>query len=282
MYSLKVKNDRGDELALSNDKRYTVCKITGLAPPKASLSISANSTTDGNKINSARLESRNIVIYLKLEGDIERSRINLYKYFPVKKNIQLFFKNSSREVYIEGTVELIECDLFARSQVAQISIVCGKPYFKAVDYLVTAFGDISKLFEFPFAISESGIEFSVISTNQRRSIVNTGDIETGVIIELFAVGSVVNPVLYNVLTGEKMKLNATMLPSDKIVINTNVGEKSITLVREGVSYNAMGYMSPDSKWFVLASGDNVFTYDADSGISNLQITFTTSLLYSGV
>lgn len=282
MYSLKVKNDRGESLALSNDKRYTVYKIEGLTPPKANLSISANSTTDGNKINSARLESRNIVIYLKLEGDIEESRINLYKYFPVKKGIQLFFKNTSREVFIEGTVELIECDLFAQSQVAQISIICGKPYFKAVDYLVTAFGDVSNLFEFPFSIAKNGIEFSVISTNQRRSIINSGDTETGVIIELFAVGSVVKPVLYNVLTGGKMKLNTTMLPSDKIVINTNVGEKSIILVRDGVSYNAMGYMSPDSEWFVLKSGDNVFTYDAESGTTNLQITFTTNLLYSGV
>ena len=41
-------------------------------------------------------------------------------------------------------------------------------------------------------------------------------------------------------------------------------------------------MAQDSTWFKLEAGDNVFTYDADSGNSNLQITFTTAILYSGV
>lgn len=282
MYELSVKNDKGEVLNLSTSNDYKVYKITGLNPPKATINTSVNSTTDGSNINSVRLENRNIVIYMTIEGDVEANRINLYKYFPVKKTVTVFFKNDTRSVNIEGTVEIIECDLFSNKQVAQISLICPKPYFKAVDYLVTAFGDISSMFQFPFSISEIGIEFSVITTNQRRSIVNAGDIETGVIIELFAIGSVVNPVLYDVFTTEKMKLNFTMLASDKIIINTNVGEKSITLVRDGVSYNAMGYMSPDSKWFVLSSGDNVYTYDADSGTSNLQITFTTNLLYSGV
>ena len=73
-----------------------------------------------------------------------------------------------------------------------------------------------------------------------------------------------------------------MLASDTIVINTNVGEKFIELIRDGVTYNAMGYMAQNSNWFIMEAGDNVFTYDADSGNSYLQLTFTTSILYSGV
>jgi hypothetical protein len=73
-----------------------------------------------------------------------------------------------------------------------------------------------------------------------------------------------------------------MLDGDSIVINTNVGEKSIELIRDGVSSNAMGYMAQSSAWFVLESGDNVFAYDAESGSSNLQLTFTTAILYMGV
>ena len=282
MYDLKVKNDKGDVLNLTGNRKYSVYKITGLNPPKATINSSVNTTTDGSSINSVRLDNRNIVIYIALEGDIEVNRINLYKYFPIKKPVTLYFTNGTREVYIEGTVELIECDLFVKRQVAQISIICNKPYFKAVDSLITSFGDINSLFEFPFSIGKAGIEFSAITVNQRKSIINAGDVETGVIIELFSVGTVVNPILYNVFTGEQMALNFTMETSDKIVINTNVGEKAITLIRNGVSYNAMGYMTPDSVWFELQSGDNVFTYDATEGTGNLQITFTTSLLYGGV
>ena len=41
-------------------------------------------------------------------------------------------------------------------------------------------------------------------------------------------------------------------------------------------------MLPDSKWFTLEAGDNIFTYDAESGNSGLQLTFSTPILYSGV
>ena len=282
MYSLKVENDRGNTLELTNNPNYTVFKIEGLNPPKATINSSVNTTTDGSSINSVRMENRNIVIYATIEGNVEANRINLYKYFPVKKTVKIFFTNGTREVYISGTVELIECDLFSDKQVAQISIICPRPYFKNVDDLVTMFSDVSKMFSFPFAIAKTGVEFSSISTNQRRSIINSGDIETGVVIKLFATGTVVNPVVYDVLKRTQLRLNFTMIPSDTLVINTNVGEKSIELIRDGVSYNALGYMAQDSTWFVVEAGDNVFTYDADSGNSNLQLTFTTSILYSGV
>jgi len=282
MYSLKVENDKGNTLELTNNPNYTVYKIEGLNPPQATVNSSVNTTTDGSSINSARLENRNIVIYLTINGDVEANRINLYKYFPVKKSIKIFFTNNSRAVHIEGTVEHVACDMFTNKQVAQISIICPKPYFKDVSNLVTMFSDLSNLFEFPFSIGSVGVELSAVTNNIRKSIVNEGDVETGVIIELFATATVVNPIIYDILKRTQLKLNFTMLPSDKIVINTNVGEKSIELIRNGITYNALGYMAQDSEWFVLGAGDNVFAYSADSGNSNLQLTFTTSILYSGV
>lgn len=282
MYSLKVENHRGETLELTGNPNYTVYKIDGLNPPQATINSSANTTTDGSSINSVRLENRNIVIYATIEGDVEANRINLYKYFPVKKSIKLYFTNRSREVYIEGTVELIECDLFVNRQVAQISIICPKPYFKAVEELVTLFSDVSAMFSFPFSVGSAGVELSAITTNIRKSIINTGDVDTGIIIKLFAVATVVNPVIYDVLKRTSMRLNFTMRAGDTIVINTNVGEKSIELIRDGVSTNAMGYMAQGSAWFTLESGDNVYAYDAESGTSNLQLTFSTAVLYMGV
>lgn len=283
MYQLSVKNQYGEALSLSGNDKYTVYKIEGLAPPKVNINESANTTQDGVTVNSARMGKRNIVIYVAIEGDVEANRINLYKYFPPKQLVSLFYSNGTRDVTIEGVVELIECDLFTNRQQAQISIICPKPYFKAVDILTTSFSDVSALFEFPFSIAAAGVEFSTITTNVRKSIINSGDTDTGAIIELFAAsGQVVNPVVYDVFKRIKLKLNITMQQNDLIRVNTNYGEKSITLVRNGVSYNAMGYMSQDSSWLQLGAGDNVFTYDCDSGNANLQITFKTTALYGGV
>ena len=282
MYELKVKNNIGEVLNLSTSPSYRVYKVTGLQPPAVALNTSDNVTSDGSRINSVRVEQRNIVIYMTIEGAVEKNRINLYKYFPLKQTVTLYFKNDTRDVCVEGMVEIIECDLFTNKQVAQISIICPQPYFKGVEELVSYFSDVSNLFEFPFSITENGMEFSVITANIRKSIVNTGDVESGVVIDLVSIGTVVNPVIYDVFKRTHIKLMLTMEANDHIIINTSVGKKTITLIRNGVSTNIIGYLYPDSSWLTLAAGDNVFTYDAESGGSNLQITFTTSVLYGGV
>lgn len=282
MYTLRVENERGDSLDLTGNPNYTVYKIDGLTPPKATINSSVNTTTDGSKISSVRLENRNIVLYLAIEDEVEKNRIELYKYLPVKRTVTLYYKNNTRDVYIKGVVESNEPAIFDQKQVAQISIICEKPYFVELNDLVTVFGDVLSLFEFPFSIPAEGIEISRIIRNTRKSIINTGDVETGLIIELFATGTVVNPVIYDTLNRTQMTLNFSMKSGDKIVINTNIGEKGITLIRSGDESNALGYMRPDSSWFTLMPGDNVFTYDCESGASNLQLTFKSSILYAGV
>lgn len=282
MYELKVENSYGDILNLSTDPRYTLYNITGLTPPQATINSSVNTTQDGSEINSARVEVRNIVLYMTLEGDIERNRINLYKYFTPKKKVTLYYKNDTRDVYIEGMVELIECDLFTNKQIAQVSIICGKPYFKSLDTLITSFSNVTSYFEFPFSVSSNGMEISAITTDIQKSIIYTGDIDTGVVITLFATGTVVNPVIYDVSRNTQFKLNMTLNNADTVIINTSVGEKSVQLLRAGVYSNALGYMTPDSEWFTLEAGDNIYAYKCDSGDANLQITFTTTLLYGGV
>lgn len=282
MFELKVKNNNNELLNLTNNNNYSVYKIEGLQPPAVTINTSKKSTLDGSSVNNASVEKRNIVIYMTINGNVETNRIELYKYFPLKQTVKVYFKNNTRDVYIEGLVEVIECDLFANKQIAQISLICPQPYFKAVDNLVTYFSEVSNLFKFPFSISKNGMEFSVITTDIRRSIVNVGDVETGIIIKINANGTVVNPVIHDVRKRTHIALNYTLEANDEIIINTNVGEKSITLLRNGITSNILGCMTPDSKWLIVAQGDNVFTFSSDTGNSNLQIQFTTSALYGGV
>ena len=282
MYSLTITNDRGDETILTGNPNYTIYRIDGLTPPKVTVNDSVNTTSDGSKINSVRLEKRNIVIYLKIEGEAEKNRIDLYSIFPIKRWVTLHFANGSRDVSIRGVVESNEPGIFDQAQTAQISIICEDPYFSEIDDLITVFGDVIPMFQFPFAISEEGVVFSVLEKNTRQTIFNSGEVETGIIIELFAYGEVVNPVIYDTFAKTQMALNFTMQQGDKIVIDTNTRKKSITLIRRGKQTNLLGYMRPDSVFLKLQPGDNVFTYDCDSGASNLQLTFISSILYTGV
>lgn len=67
-----------------------------------------------------------------------------------------------------------------------------------------------------------------------------------------------------------------------IVINTSKGDKSITLIREGVSYNILNCLDKNTDWFTLAKGDNIFAFTADSGVTNLQFRIENKVIYEGV
>lgn len=282
MYEFKVKNSRGEELNLTTTDKYTLYKIDGLQPPAVNISSSSNSNTDGITVNNVKVDKRNIVIYLTVNGDVETNRINLYKYFPLKDAVMLYYKNDTRDVSIKAYVELMECDFFAMRQIVQISLICPQPYFKEAEELVTTFSDVTPTFEFPFSIDSEGIEFSTITTNIRKAIINSGDVESGIIITLTASTAVTNPTIYDVYSRTQMSFNMTLQQNDQLIIDTYSGEKSIRLLRNGVYSNAIGYLVPNSTWLTLKSGENLFTYEADSGESGLMIEFRTSVLYGGV
>ena len=154
--------------------------------------------------------------------------------------------------------------------------------FRATKESSTEFSNIENMFTFPFAIEEAGVPFSYIALGEQKTIINGGDVETGVVIRLNALGTVKNPKIYNVDTIDRMILNVTMQAGDEITINTRKKEKSITLLRDGVTTNIVGRLEAGSTWFNLLPGDNVFTYEADELPENLQCTFIINNQFEGV
>lgn len=153
MFTCKIENEAHNILELTqNESNYQVINISGLNPPNAQINRTPVAGMDGTNFNSSKLEERNIVITLKINGDIEQNRIKLYSYFNTKQWCRLYYKNELRDVYIEGYVETVEVDHFVIDQTMQISIVCPKPYFRALDEIITDVSKILKMFEFPFAI----------------------------------------------------------------------------------------------------------------------------------
>ena len=56
----------------------------------------------------------------------------------------------------------------------------------------------------------------------------------------------------------------------------------IILTRNGVETNIYRYMDVDSTFLQLDIGDNTFRYDADDGLSNLEVTVYFAQKYLGV
>lgn len=306
IYSIVVTNYLGDRIKLELGKPdvsgFLIKSITGLGPAKANVNTTEVSTNDGSLFNSARLSQRNIVLDMvfinTVYGEsIEDLRQKSYKYFPLKKSVELTIETDNRYVKTTGYVESNEPNIFSSQEGTQISIICPDPYFYSAGEdgnTVTNFYSIDPMFEFPFSnesLDEPLLVFGEIQIKTEGVITYHGDSEIGVMIYIHAIGPATNINIYNTETREVMRINTEkissltgkgIVASDDIVINTAKGEKSITLIREGVSYNILNCLDKNTDWFTLAKGDNIFAFTADSGVTNLQFRVENKVIYEGV
>ena len=284
MFTCKVENTRNNILTLTqNEDNFQVLKITGLNPPKAQINTTKMATLDGKKFNSSTLNERNIVITVKLNGDVEKNRIRLYSFFRPKEWCKFYYKNNSRNVFIEAYTENVECDLFTNNEVMQISLLCPEPYFKDIQEIIDDISKILSKFEFPFSIDEDGIEFSTLDTSKITNVHNSSEMDTGVIIDIDIYSHIEKLLIKNTSTGETLTLNYQFQSNDKVTINTNKGHKSIKLVRNAETINIFSAIEKGSKFFRLNIGDNFFSYLADDGENDsfVHIVFRRNTLYGG-
>lgn len=285
MYTLKVENKRGEILTLThNEKEYQIVSIDGLNPVPAMLQMSSVVGMDGTKFVSSKLNTRNIVITIRLNGDVERNRLQLYHYFKSKQYCKIYYKTETRDVFAEGYVENIECDLFTIGEMMQVSIVCPDPYFYSVKENVHEASPINPLFEFAFAfgadgvknptITDPAIEFSNYNHSQAIDIINSGEEETGLIIEILFNGNVSNPYIHDGITDDVLQVNADFAFGDVLTINTKRGNKSVMIARNGAApISGIRYLDKSSVWLQIATGLNHFVYGAESGSEDMSITF---------
>lgn len=306
IYSLAVTNFLGDRIRLELGKPentgFLIKSITGLGPVKANVNTTEVATNDGSMFNSARLSQRNIVIQMVFVNsiygeDIEEIRQKSYKYFPIKKNVELVIETDNRYVRTTGYIESNEPDIFSKQEGTQISIICPDPYFYSASEdgdNVTDFYSIDPMFEFPFSnesLTEPLLVFGEIQIKTEGVITYSGDSEIGVMIYIHAIGPAEHINIYNTETREVMTIDTVklekltgrgLIAGDDIIINTLKGEKSITLVRSGVSYNILNCLDKNTDWFTLVKGDNIFAFTADSGVTNLQFRIENKVIYEGV
>jgi hypothetical protein len=304
--SFTVINYLGDsiklELGRPEKSGFLIKSVLGLGPSKANINTTEVSTNDGSLFNSARLNQRNIVFDFIFVDSVNRENIEdvrqkSYKYFPLKKNLDLLIETDNRIVKTTGYVESNEPNIFSSQEGSQISIICPDPHFYSAGpdgNNTTVFYGVESVFEFPFSnesLTDPLIVFGNIQNKTENVITYKGDSEIGITIQIHAIGGAGSITLYNTGTRESMRIDTVKLEAltgsgivagDDIIIKTQKGDKSITLIRGGKTTNILNCLDKRSDWFSLAKGDNIFAFTAESGTTNLQLWINNKVIYEGV
>ena len=284
MFELILENKAGDRLNFSQNNAFTVVEIEGLNPPTSIINTSQMALVDGAKYNSAKMDVRNINVAFAIEYDAAKNRIEVYKVLKSKQYVKLYYNGQYRQVWIEGYIQGIDITYFEMKQIVTCNILCPSPYFKEAQEIVNELQNIVNNFRFPFSsTADPQIVMGYYSENIGITVENGGDVDCGMIIELYARSPVSNPKVYNYITQEYIGVSIDMQTADVITIDTRQGQKTAKLLRNAVETSVFNNIMQGSTWLQLSANGDTFVYEVGTGsVGDLMVTFKHSNLFEGV
>lgn len=266
---------------------YGIIRVEGIEASEYEINSSQNSIYDGCAVYNKRVKERPISIsfdYLK-EEDKELKRKELISFFNPKKTGLLVAKYGEIERSIEYELEKFTAPIENVHNLLNVTVdlICPNPFWTEKGWSSTDIAYWQGAFEFILEIPiDKGAEFGTRNDELIANIENLGDVETGMIVEFKALGSVTGPSILNVMTREFIKVNRTMEAGEVITVDTRFGKKKVESLKSGDTTNIFNYIDLESTFMQLQVGDNYFKYDADQNVDNLEITIKHNNQYLGV
>lgn len=230
--------------------------VDGLGPVTADLGTTQYGVIDGAVYNGGLVGQRNIVITFGLNPDYENYTVQalrelLYSYFMPKNEVTLtFHRDNMPDCEIDGYVESMQTNIFAKEPEVQVSILCPYPYFTDVIQSVTT----------GIAIAVDGVA--------RVNIPYMGNVPSGFVLTASmaaATYSGVIKMINSAPTPETFLTTTTVIDAThRFEISTILGSKYVRHVNPttGVPTNLMGLVVQSSEWPQLYPGPNSFAFMA--------------------
>lgn len=249
----------------------------------------------GVYVASTSLETRpvSIVGWIVAENEniMTKRKAKLNSFVNPQEDIQIEYKNKYLIFSPETSIQYSREDQKDNNEVVvqfKISGTAANPLFMDLESSSVLNAGYEASFHFPLVINSEVLKdsdepeqkhdmptiiFGTKKNNRFMIITNTGSVSVGMIIKMKAISGVLNPSLTNLNTQEFFKVNKNFVQNEEVEIETTIGSKHIYGRAEfGEWRNYFKYRDFNSTWLQLATGDNVFQYDADSGVDNLQVS----------
>ncbi|MCB2354336.1 phage tail family protein [Clostridium estertheticum] len=287
-------NSLGEELVLTNSAPFLLQSFTQSGNVNIYSSKSMNQ--DGKNYLGNTLDIMDISLEVALVGNT-KEELQRYKNKVIKilnpKNGEgwLCYKNNINERKVKCIINKIPFfNIINSNRVYNglISLTANNPFWTDLiedkEEIALWKGDFSFSEDGTdgFELVDGGIEIGHRELSLIVNILNSGDVECGMRIEFKALATLTNPNILNVNTGEYIKINKGMVAGEVISISTYFGSKKVDSILDGVITNIFNYIDFQSTFLQLDVGDNLFRYNSDTGIDNLEVSIYYQQQYLGV
>lgn len=286
---LTLTNKNNQVLDLLNTKdKFILSAAEGLHGIETEISESETPYTDGTTVDSVKALPRGIELTFTLRGNIQNSIEYFTGIVKSKQYITLREVSGERDIIIKGIATIPPYSRMLQTCKITLTIYCPQPYWEDLNNIVIAISEHINLLAFPTEgqfFTVAGRPFGALDTDLTKSFTNTSDTTVGLLINLIAYGTVINPRI-SCSTGEQngwyMQLNLTLQDNDEVEISTVKGDKYIKI--NGLdTYNGepiLNYLEwYGNDWLQLETGENTFSVTTQNGATNSNIYF--NLIYKG-
>ena len=262
----------GRELLLGSGSDFGVAAFSGLEAGEYGHVWQRHAQLDGGVVTGRTVEPRKLSVTAEYAGcDSDGGvRSSVISFFDPKTPGELTVTLGCVSRRIGYEVAGLRIDGFAPADTLRftVSLVCPSPYWLDLAAFARNMAGVRALFAFPLFIPPDGLVAAYREMKQEITVSNPGQKPVGV-SALFVArrGSVTAPALFDLTTGEYVRLLTAMSSGDRLTICTVPGKKRVEL--NGV--NAISSIDPGSSFFQLAPGDSRLRYDADENVQNLDV-----------
>jgi len=278
-------NEAGGSVTLRQLKPLFLSRLDGMGRIRQTINTFRAPEQDGAFYISSTVDMRNITI----EGQIISASVD--ESFVYRRHLLRIFTPKQRGtlIYRDRQIScIVEEAGFSQGNIARapaffISLLCPSPFFEALNVIREELASWQGNFIFPLEIvSPPGIELGVRQPSQLIDIENIGDVPCGCEIVFRATGTLTNPELRNMDTGEFIRINAAMTSGEEFRIFTHFARKRVIRVMAGVESNAFPLLVSGSAFLQLSVGNNLLRYDAATNMDLLEVSIFYRPQYLGV
>ena len=244
------------------------------------------STIVGTSLGTRDVEIKGWVI-ANTEDEMTERKYMLNRFFSPLHLIKLYYSKYELDFYCEHTIRYGKTKQENNEKIVHwvIDGIAPYPFFKKVaDSRYKAAYTVG-MFHFPLIIKNTN-DSLVFGENKNTKIfraLNYGHIPVGCRITFIAKrGSVETPRITSIKTQDYIQINKTLQKGEKVVIDTNKGNRTIYGYIKGRQMNYQKYKDLGSKWITLDLGPTELRYSAQNGQDLLDVYIDFNYAYQEV
>lgn len=280
-YKLVYQNDIGT-VEFSLRSGVIIEQLSSFGAQNTTFETTQSNREIGEKLEHQRVNPKTIAIRGTLLGPCDAMREQMtHVIAPLSEGKLIFNDTYELTVHVKTSPDI---ERYAANAKFSFSLYAPYPYWLKREKSKTTLVGLKALFSFPWNISDPNpFSFSEYVEVGYVTVRNDGEAPAYWTVTFSALDELTNPRIYNMETGEYVKILKTMNNGEQITVSTEGDELTVVCTgADGVETDGFKYLDIESEPFKLAVGDNFIKTDAETNTIALRARISFHSAFVGV